>query len=247
MTSRGSTPAFVGRVPEVTALIEAFDDARAGRATTALVGGEAGVGKSRLVRGLGAHARRTGARVLVGHCLDLEEGGLPYAPFVDILRTLERELPADEGGATIGPLRAALGSPPADTGRTRGGPRPRPVRAGAGLRAVAQPRAQRAVAKANAGAWNGRHRGGPPVPRDSGREGRHRRPIDPALPRPRGGGGRRRPVVNAAFFDVVALLAEPTSLMRPGLMARVLGRRHETPDSELSPAPRPLVPAREPA
>jgi hypothetical protein len=76
-----------------------------------------------------------------------------YAPFVDILRTLERELPADEGGATIGPLRAALGSPPADTGRTRGGPRPRPVRAGAGLRAVAQPRAQRAVAKANAGAW----------------------------------------------------------------------------------------------
>jgi tetratricopeptide (TPR) repeat protein len=115
MMSRGSTPAFVGRVPELTALIEAFDDARAGRATTALVGGEAGVGKSRLVRELGAHARRTGARVLVGHCLDLEEGGLPYAPFVDILRTLERELPADEGGATIGPLRAALGSPPAGT------------------------------------------------------------------------------------------------------------------------------------
>jgi DNA-binding CsgD family transcriptional regulator/tetratricopeptide (TPR) repeat protein len=115
MMSRGSTPAFVGRVPELTALIEAFDDARAGRATTALVGGEAGVGKSRLVRELGVHARRTGARVLVGHCLDLEEGGLPYAPFVDILRTLERELPADEGGATIGPLRAALGSPPAGT------------------------------------------------------------------------------------------------------------------------------------
>src|SRR5262245_8345298 len=109
--SRGSTPAFVGRVPELTALIEAFDGARAGRATTALVGGEAGVGKSRLVRELGAHARRHGARVLVGHCLDLEEGGLPYAPFVDILRTLERDLPADEGGATIGPLRAALGSP----------------------------------------------------------------------------------------------------------------------------------------
>ena len=113
--SRGSTPAFVGRVPELTALIEAFDDARAGGATTALVGGEAGVGKSRLVRELGAHARRNGARVLVGHCLDLEEGGLPYAPFVDILRTLGRDLPPDEGGATIGPLRAALGSPPADT------------------------------------------------------------------------------------------------------------------------------------
>jgi DNA-binding CsgD family transcriptional regulator len=114
MMSRGSTPAFVGRVPELSTLIDAFEAARAGRATTALVGGEAGVGKSRLVRELGAHARRSGARVLVGHCLDLEEGGLPYAPFVDILRTLERELPADEGRATIGPLRAALGSPPGD-------------------------------------------------------------------------------------------------------------------------------------
>jgi DNA-binding CsgD family transcriptional regulator/tetratricopeptide (TPR) repeat protein len=112
MMSRGSTPAFIGRVQELSALIDAFEAARAGRATTALVGGEAGVGKSRLVRELGAHARRSGARVLVGHCLDLEEGGLPYAPFVDITRTLERELPTDEGGAAIGPLRTALGSPP---------------------------------------------------------------------------------------------------------------------------------------
>ena len=114
MMSRGSTPAFIGRVQELSALIDAFEAARAGRATTALVGGEAGVGKSRLVRELGAYARRSGARVLVGHCLDLEEGGLPYAPFVDILRTLERELPADEGGAAIGPLRTALGSPPGE-------------------------------------------------------------------------------------------------------------------------------------
>ena len=121
MRSRGSTPAFVGRVPELAALIEAFDAAGAGRATTALVGGEAGVGKSRLVRELGAHARRKGARVLVGHCLDLEEGGLPYAPFVDIVRTLERELPADQGGAAIGPLRGALGSPPTDASPTRPG------------------------------------------------------------------------------------------------------------------------------
>jgi 2-polyprenyl-6-methoxyphenol hydroxylase-like FAD-dependent oxidoreductase len=47
------------------------------------------------------------------------------------------------------------------------------------------------------------------------------------------------PVVNAAFFDVVALVAEPTSLMRPALMARVLGRRHPAPDDERAPAPEP--------
>jgi 2-polyprenyl-6-methoxyphenol hydroxylase-like FAD-dependent oxidoreductase len=47
------------------------------------------------------------------------------------------------------------------------------------------------------------------------------------------------PVVNAAFCDVVALMAGPTSLMRPTLVARVLGRRHPAPDDERAPAPRP--------
>ena len=74
-----------------------------------LVGGEAGVGKSRLVGEAAAHARRHGARVLVGQCLDLEEGGLPYAPLVDMLRTLDRDLTPEEGSATLGPLRAFLG------------------------------------------------------------------------------------------------------------------------------------------
>jgi hypothetical protein len=55
------------------------------------------------------------------------------------------------------------------------------------------------------------------------------------------------PVVNGAFFDVVGLLAEPMSLMRPTLIARVLGRRHDVPESDMSPATRPLVPVREPA
>ncbi|MGH9214923.1 MAG: hypothetical protein ACRDZS_01590 [Acidimicrobiales bacterium] len=52
---------------------------------------------------------------------------------------------------------------------------------------------------------------------------------------------------NTASFDAVALLAEPTSLIRPPLMARVLGRRHAAPDSDVSPAPRPLVAVAVPA
>ncbi len=44
------------------------------------------------------------------------------------------------------------------------------------------------------------------------------------------------PVVGEAFFDVVALLAEPTSLLRPALAARVLARRH-TPPSATPPLP----------
>jgi 2-polyprenyl-6-methoxyphenol hydroxylase-like FAD-dependent oxidoreductase len=108
-------------------------------------------------------------------------------------------------------------------------------------------RAQRAVAKANAGAWMvaiGEDLRYPET--RGGKVGIADRLIRRYLDRVVAVAAVD-PVVNAAFFDVVALLAEPTSLMRPALMAGVLGRRRETPDSELSPAPRPLVPAREPA
>src|SRR5918997_5191460 len=97
------------RTAELDALIADCARATRGEGTAALGGGGAGGGKSRLVAELAAHARHQGARVLVGQCLDLEEGGLPYAPVVDILRTLERELTAEEGAATLGPLRAMLG------------------------------------------------------------------------------------------------------------------------------------------
>jgi DNA-binding CsgD family transcriptional regulator/tetratricopeptide (TPR) repeat protein len=106
---RVSTPAFVGRTAELAALVDAFGDAAQGHGRVALVSGEAGVGKSRLVSEATAHARRRDARVLVGQCLDLEEGGLPYAPIVDVMRTLDRELSDAEGAATLGPLRALLG------------------------------------------------------------------------------------------------------------------------------------------
>jgi DNA-binding CsgD family transcriptional regulator len=107
--ARVTTSAFVGRSAELAVLVDAFGAAEQGRGTMALVAGEAGVGKSRLVAEVTAHARRRDARVLLGQCLDLEEGGLPYAPVVDILRTLERDLSDAEGAATLGPLRAVLG------------------------------------------------------------------------------------------------------------------------------------------
>jgi DNA-binding CsgD family transcriptional regulator/tetratricopeptide (TPR) repeat protein len=107
--ARAQRPRFIGRTAELHTLTEAFGEATAGHGTTVLVGGEAGVGKSRLVAEAAGQARRRGARVLVGQCLDLEEGGLPYAPVVDVLRTLDRELTAEEGAATLAPLRALLG------------------------------------------------------------------------------------------------------------------------------------------
>jgi DNA-binding CsgD family transcriptional regulator/tetratricopeptide (TPR) repeat protein len=110
VTGRGPRASFVGRTRELEALSAAFDAAVSGRAATALVGGEAGVGKSRLVGELADHARAAGARVVVGHCLDLEEGGLPYGPFVDAARAIGRDDPPADVAAALGSLRAAFGS-----------------------------------------------------------------------------------------------------------------------------------------
>ena len=122
MPGRASTPAFVGRTAELAALVDAFGDATAGHGTTVLVGGEAGVGKSRLVGEAAAHARRRAPACWSGQCLDLEEGGLPYAPIVDVLRTLDRELSAERGrprraaAGAAGPRRRGPGAPPGGDG-----------------------------------------------------------------------------------------------------------------------------------
>jgi AAA ATPase domain len=68
-------PVFVGRVEELAALDAAFERVRGGRPSAVLIGGEAGVGKSRLVSEFAGRARAAGAaRVLRGHCLELSAG-----------------------------------------------------------------------------------------------------------------------------------------------------------------------------
>ncbi|WP_165495278.1 ATP-binding protein, partial [Actinomadura roseirufa] len=88
---------FVARTAELEALSGAFACAVDGGAATVLVGGEAGIGKTRLVA---EFARRLppGTRVVEGGCLEVGAGGLAYAPFVTALRSLVRDL---------GPERAA--------------------------------------------------------------------------------------------------------------------------------------------
>ena len=65
-----------------------------------LVGGEAGVGKSRLAGEFGVRAAGA-VRVLSGYCLDLGAEGLPFAPFTGVLRELVRELGADGVAALL--------------------------------------------------------------------------------------------------------------------------------------------------
>jgi predicted ATPase len=132
---RVSSPIFVGRAPELDRLSRALEDARAGRSTTHLVGGEAGIGKTRLVEEFLVRARDAGALTLAGNCMQLGETGLPYAPFVAALRPLVRTLSPERLDAVVGPGRAELAHLLPDLGD-----RARSAADGTGTTAAAQPR-----------------------------------------------------------------------------------------------------------
>src|ERR1700742_3123909 len=111
MTASLVSPVLVGRQAESEVLAAALERALGGQPTAVLVGGEAGVGKSRLVHELVDRAREAGVRVLVGSCVELDGGGIPFAPLVDMLRALARDTPAAELDALLGPARAVGGGP----------------------------------------------------------------------------------------------------------------------------------------
>lgn len=77
---------FVGRETEINALTEAYEEAASGNGSLWLIGGESGIGKSRLVDELRTQALIRGALVLRGQAV--EGGGLPYQLWRDVLRRL---------------------------------------------------------------------------------------------------------------------------------------------------------------
>ena len=110
MATRVSSPVLVGREEELRTLIAAWDAAAAGRPLTVLVGGEAGIGKSRLVAELTRHARKSGGVVLEGASISFgNDEGLPLAPIADALRALARLLPPDALREVVGSAGPAVG------------------------------------------------------------------------------------------------------------------------------------------
>jgi DNA-binding CsgD family transcriptional regulator len=88
VTAHASSEVLVGRVADLAALRDALKRTRSAEPSTVLVGGEAGVGKTRLVEEFCRSAGAEGAHVLTGQCLELGEEGLPFAPFASALRKL---------------------------------------------------------------------------------------------------------------------------------------------------------------
>jgi DNA-binding CsgD family transcriptional regulator/tetratricopeptide (TPR) repeat protein len=97
-------PAFFGRERELARLQVALSD-RAVR-PGCLVGGEAGIGKTRLMSEFSRWAISEGATVASGGCLELGAELLPFAPFVEAFG------PLGELAGPAGPGSAGLGSNP---------------------------------------------------------------------------------------------------------------------------------------
>jgi DNA-binding CsgD family transcriptional regulator/tetratricopeptide (TPR) repeat protein len=109
MAYRVTTGRFIGRTSELARLHQLLARAAGGEPLLALVGGEAGVGKTRLVEQLAAPAQEQGVRVLRGGCVPLGEEGMPFAPVTEALRGLAGELDPAELQAVAGPARQELG------------------------------------------------------------------------------------------------------------------------------------------
>ena len=103
---RASSGRLVGRDGELTRLLGLLDDASEGRPSHALISGDAGVGKTRLVAELATRAADRGFLVLSGRCAELGDS-IPYLPLADALR----EGTSTPGAATE-PLAAALAARP---------------------------------------------------------------------------------------------------------------------------------------
>ena len=99
MRSRLTSSHFVGRAGELAELQRAFDEAASGHPGLVLVGGDSGVGKTRLVsefeqrlnlRSEEAGVGSPGVIFLRGQSLEQSDGDLPYAPLLSALRPVVR-------------------------------------------------------------------------------------------------------------------------------------------------------------
>lgn len=97
-------PALAGRTTELASLEEVRAQAQDGHPAHVFVGGEPGIGKSRLVAEFAERAHGMGWNVLWGRCH--EEALVPYEPFVEMLRQYASALSNQE----LGELSHAAGT-----------------------------------------------------------------------------------------------------------------------------------------
>jgi predicted ATPase/DNA-binding SARP family transcriptional activator len=98
---------FVGRDTELARLRERWKGVCVGARAAIILGGEPGIGKTRLASELARAVHEQGALVLYGRC---DEGlAVPYQPFVEALRPYARAVGLDRLRAELGRLAPELG------------------------------------------------------------------------------------------------------------------------------------------
>ncbi|MDA1091966.1 MAG: protein kinase [Acidobacteria bacterium] len=84
--------ALVGRERELSEAREFLDRLTAGKGGLLLIGGEPGVGKTRLSQAIMDEARARRVLCLVGHCYEME-GMPPFTPYAEMLDLVARQIP----------------------------------------------------------------------------------------------------------------------------------------------------------
>jgi predicted ATPase len=112
-------PSHVGRDDQLDALTRVAAGVAGGVGQTVLVVGEAGIGKSRLVREFGEQLARERWMIQQGSCFE-RDSLLPYAPLLDAVHTILNTLAPAEVERCLGPalpdlarLLPELGAPAA--------------------------------------------------------------------------------------------------------------------------------------
>ncbi|HZU67109.1 MAG TPA: AAA family ATPase [Ktedonobacteraceae bacterium] len=96
-------PILVGRAGQLETLRGLVDLAKRGEGHVTTISGEAGVGKSRLVAEAKGYAAKQGFLVLQGNCFPADSN-YPYAPLLDLLRSLFASHPTDIPAAELNSL-----------------------------------------------------------------------------------------------------------------------------------------------
>jgi tetratricopeptide (TPR) repeat protein len=98
----------VGRTSELEELESAVGAASLGSPMIVLLGGEAGIGKTFLLDELMRRAAARNVRVVLGHCIELSGGGLPYGPVIEAGRSLAFTLDEPTRRRLLAPAEAEL-------------------------------------------------------------------------------------------------------------------------------------------
>jgi DNA-binding winged helix-turn-helix (wHTH) protein/tetratricopeptide (TPR) repeat protein len=102
---------FVGRDEELRRLMDAIEDARAGRGRLLLVAGPPGIGKTRLLQELEARSSRRGFLFLCGRCPE-QSGAAALWPWEEILRGVLEAAPEALGSLAASDLATLRGAFP---------------------------------------------------------------------------------------------------------------------------------------